>query len=164
MTCRLAMAGCKFVSVKRALNYRRYYSNKRIGNITGGLATITNVLDEVFADKRCPQSVRTLRNTAFANKYLDWALIAFYQDETNIGQLYLKEAVNLNPKLLDNSSSNLLNFLISRSCSDDNLNHKEILQKIFANFPPELELLTNYYHQAVAQGSLIKGVRAIMWN
>ncbi len=59
--CRLALTGCKFGLVDRALNFRRNYPARFRKNLEGSLRTVFRNLDAVFADPRCPDEVSALR-------------------------------------------------------------------------------------------------------
>jgi glycosyltransferase involved in cell wall biosynthesis len=164
MNCRLALAGCQFSCVGKALNYRRYHSGRNIKGVASGLEAIIKVLTKTFSDPRCPPSVFADRNIAYKNTYLGWAYLSFAQAETILGQEYIQEAINLDPAIIHGNPCELMNSFLDNAIADENLDHGDILQKIIAQFPPNLAWLSEQYEWAVSRGYLLKATRAIMWG
>lgn len=164
ITGRLFMSGCKFSSVDRALNYRRYHAGRRFSNLSVRCEAELAAQQRVFADPRCPANVVALRNRAFKNTYRMWAYYAFVQDETALGQDFLRKAVRLVPSIVKGIPCELVKFFLICSVDDQSQNHALILKRIFAQLPPEIADLSNQYDWAVARGYLIKGVRAMIWD
>jgi glycosyltransferase involved in cell wall biosynthesis len=164
MNCQLALSGCKFANVDRALNYRRHQSGRRIRDISGAIQSVFQSLRNTLNDPRCPVEVKALGNVAFANSYLVWAYEAFVQNETDLGQSFLREAVHLKPSVLEGSPCELIQFLVYRSIADESKNHETILENLLAQLPPEMAWLSNQYDWAVRHGYLVRGARAIMWD
>jgi glycosyltransferase involved in cell wall biosynthesis len=162
--CRLALAGCKFASVNRALNYRRYHSRRPIKNISYFVDCTIQALESAFADPRCPQEILALKQKAFASHYILWSAIAFGQDDTQQGQEYCLEAIRRNPAFLSGQPNQLLNTLISYSIVDENLDHKPLLRRMVAQLSPELSWLADQLDWAVGRGYLLRFVRAMMWD
>lgn len=164
ITGRLFMSGCQFGSVNRALNYRRYYSGRHYSKISVRCQAELAAQERIFTDPRCPSEVRALRHAAFSNTYRIWAYYTLYQDETALGQEFLRETVGLKPAALKGMPPELVNFLLTCSIDDESENHEAILKRIFAQLPPEMNHLAGHYNWAVARGYLLKGVRAMMWD
>ncbi len=162
--CRLALAGCQFASVGRALNYRRYHSGRRKKNLPARLNDYVNALNNVFNHPACPQEVLSLRHTALANYHLELLFLAFAQEETGLGQQYLRRAIQLDPSLLQGAPCRLVNFLLAKSIADDSRNHEEILATIMAQLPSEFRWLARHYEWAAARGYLLRGGRAVIWG
>ncbi len=161
---RLYMNGCKFGCVERALNYRRYHSGRKIRNLAGECQKEINNQIQIFSDPRCPPEVLSLRGIAHANLYMYWAFLAYAQDETDVGQEFVREAIRLKPSIVQGTPCELLtNFLIN--CIDDEgLDHEIRLRNVFNQLPPELVWLSDQYDWAVAQGYLLRGARAMIWG
>ena len=164
INCRLALVGCRFTSVDRALNYRRYYSRRTISNLRGSVEDTLRPLNKTFSDPRCPDNVLALKDIAPAMHLMLWSLIAFDQDDTSLGQEFFSEAVRLNPALLRGKPSEIANALLSFSIADEYRNHAEILWKIFNQMPVNEALLSDDVARAIKRGYLLKGARAIMWG
>jgi glycosyltransferase involved in cell wall biosynthesis len=160
----LFLSGCKFAGIERALNYRRFHSGRWIRDLAGGCQSEIYAQDKIFADPRCPASVRALAGIAHANIYLIWAYRAFAQEETALGQEFLGNAVRGKPSIIEGVPCELVNFFLTCSLDDDSLNHAALLKQIFAQLPPELSRLAAQYDWAVARGFAIKGARAVMWD
>jgi glycosyltransferase involved in cell wall biosynthesis len=164
INCQLALAGCEFASVDKALNYRRYHSGRVMRNIANRLNAALTSLNKTFFDPRCPDSVSALRETAFMNHYLVWSYTAFSQSETALGQEYIREALHLNPSLVLGKPSEWTRFLANYCSADENVNHESLLRQIFDQLPNEVKQVNDQYDWAVAHGYLRKAISAIFWG
>lgn len=162
--CRLALAGCRFASVDRALTYRRRHSGRTIKNLPANVECALHPLDTAFSDRRCPAEVLALRDVAYANHYMSWVNWAFAQDETAFGQELVLKAVRLDPSVLEGQPCRLLASLVSFSIVDESKNSEALLRRMFDQLPRELAWLTEQRDWALAYGYLLKGVRAVMWG
>lgn len=161
---RLFMAGCSFARVDGRLNYRRYHAGRVFDNLVAKCEAELTCQRIVFADPRCPQDVLALRDTAFANIYLLWAYVALRQRETAVGQTFLRTAVGLKPGLLAGEPCELTRFLLAYSLDDEQESHAAVLRSVFDQFPPQLASAAHQCEWAVAQGYLLKGARALLWD
>ncbi len=125
--------------------------------------TFIRGLDTVFSDPRCPPNILGFRNIAYSNHYLSTGYQAFVQDDITLGQSYFREAVKLNPAILDNDASNLVEFLIYTSIRDGS-NHEPVLRKIFFRLPQEIAWLSVRCDWAVSYGYLLTGIRNSVWQ
>ncbi|GAB4544516.1 MAG: hypothetical protein Kow0063_38250 [Anaerolineae bacterium] len=164
ITGRLFMSGCRFASIDRALNYRRYHSGRTFSKLSARCEAELSAQQRVFSDPRCPAEVLALRDTAFMNTYRIWAYYALAQGDTAIGQEYIRKAVELKPSLVAGNPSELVNFLMTESIADESVDHGALLKSIFDQLPPELSHLSNQYGWAVGRGYLLRGARAVMWG
>lgn len=160
----LFLAGCKFASVDRALNYRRHHSGRTVKNLSRACKSELSHQTKIFSDPRCPAEVLALRDIAHANIYMYWAYLAFAQDETAPGQEFVREAVRLRPSLIAGMPCALVQHLLINCIDDESQNHEALLQRIIAQLPPELARLSEQYSWAAARGYLLKGARAIVWD
>lgn len=161
---RLFMSGCRFGSIDRALNYRRFHSRRRYSNLAARCQSELMAQQNIFNDPRCPANVLALRNTAFKNTYRTWSYYALVQEETALGQEFIQEAARLQPGILTGKPCELLRFYTICSIDDESMDHEDILIKIFNQLPKELSHMNEQYSLAIAQGHLLKGVRAIIWD
>jgi glycosyltransferase involved in cell wall biosynthesis len=161
---KLYLDGCKFAFVNRALNSKRHHTGRVISNLEQPCSSYLSSLDNVFSDPRCPAEVKALRNFAFANSYVVWSYEAFAQNETDLGQSFLHEAIRLKPSVLEGSPCELIQFLAQESIADENRNHAELIKNLLAQLPPEMAWLSNQCDWAVGHGYLLRGARAIMWD
>jgi glycosyltransferase involved in cell wall biosynthesis len=164
INCRLGLAGCKFASVDRALNYRRYHSGRVIGNLRSFVEDTIRPLNSAFADPRCPKDVLALRDRALAAHYHLWSATAFAQDATELGQEYCLAAVRHNPSLLDGKPCQLVKSFMSYGILDESRDHGQLLPMMFDQLPPKLASLADQVDWAVARGYLIRGTRGVMWG
>ncbi len=162
--CRLALAGCKFASVDRALNYRRYHSRRSIKNISYFTDCTFRALEAAFTDPRCPEDVSALKEKVFSSHYILWSAIAFAQNDTEQGREYCLAAIRGNPSFLSGRPNELLKTLISYSVVDESQEHEQLLRRMIAQLPSELSWLADQSNWAVGHGYLWRFVRAIMWG
>jgi len=162
--CRLALMGCQFASVDRALNYRRHHSGRYRKNLPGRLDDVKNALAMVWSHPNCPEEIRQLGETPIAEHYMALIYHAFIQDLTNLGQEYTHNLVNANPAVLMGNPCPLVDFFVIGSASDESCDHASILQKLFSQFPPLPVDITDQLNVGIGKGYLIKGVRAVIWE
>lgn len=160
----LAMSGCKFANIDRALNYRRYHSGRQFKDIPEIVKVMLSVLDRVFNDPRCPAEVGLLKPAAYAHYYSSYGILALVQQETSLGQYYLEEAIQLKPSLLEGDPHPILQKILDYSIRDDSLDHEQLLDSLLKRLPGKLNYLSDSYLWAASCGYLLKGVRAIMWD
>lgn len=160
----LFLDGCKFACVNRALNYRRHRSGRFIRDLGGGCASEIHCQNIIFDDPRCPEDVLALRHVAHANIYMFWAYRAFAQNETELGREFLRKAVQWNPSILEGSPCELVNALVVTCSDDENVDHAELLRRVFAQLPPEMSRIADQLEWAIARGFLLRGARAVMWD
>jgi hypothetical protein len=120
--------------------------------------------DMILDDPRCPDEIRALRDTAYANIYIYWSYYAFSQCDTELGQSLLREAVRLKPELIEGKPCEWVIFIVYDSASDGSVEMEAHIEKIFDQLPPEFAALSAQYEWAVSHGYLIKGTQAIIWD
>ena len=162
--CRLALAGCQFAGIDRSLNYRRHHSNRGRKNLPGRINDVKRVQEALFANPQCPENVRAMGSMAIKHHLIVIVSLALIQNETEIAQKYIRELVELDKSVLDGEPCELVDFLLSESIADENVDHEELLRKIFSQLPQELNWLSSQYELAVSHGYLWKGIRAILWD
>jgi glycosyltransferase involved in cell wall biosynthesis len=160
----LFLAGCKFASLDRALNYRRYHSGRIIKDLAKACNSEIRNQVKIFEDPRCPPDVLALRDIAHANLYMYWAYLAFLQNETGLGQEFIQEAVGLKPTLVKGMPCEVVIHFLINCIDDESQSHETLLQEVFAQLPPEMALMSEQYDWAAAQGYLLKGARAVIWD
>ncbi|HMN29575.1 MAG TPA: glycosyltransferase family 2 protein, partial [Caldilineaceae bacterium] len=164
INCRLALAGCQFASVDRALNYRRYHSRRALKNLRSCVDDTIRPLTATFSDQRCPPAVLAIKNQALAMHYLLWSFIACSQDETGLGQEYCRQAIQLHPSFLAGNPSELLSILLSFCIVDESLDHALLLGRILDQLRPEVNWTPAQLKWAVGRGYLLRGSRALLWG
>ena len=160
----LFMSGCTFAFVDRALNYRRHHSGRIFKDLSGGCSLEIAAQDKIFDDLRCPQDVLALHDRAHANIYMFWAFRAFIQDETYLGQEFVRNAIKHKPTILIGKPCELARSLVINCSDDENLDHTALMKRVFAQLPKEAAVVSEQYEWAVTQGYLFKGTRAAIWD
>jgi glycosyltransferase involved in cell wall biosynthesis len=161
--CRLALAGCQFGRVDRALNYRRFHTGRVWKNIRSRIEDAQLALEHVFNDPRCPPEVTSLQEMALKNHYEILTYPAFVQGETALGQELLRKAIRLVPDIIRGYPCSYVKMLASMSAADENLEHEVLLSSIFRQIE-EFGQLSTQLDWAIARGYMIKGIRAVMWG
>jgi len=164
LNCRLALAGCEFRSVDRALNYRRYHADRRIRNLAEYRRADMEPLLNVFDDPRCPPEVAALYANAISNRYIGWTYVAFAQSENGLGTEYCIEAVRLNPSIGDGNPCPLVEALVGFSVLDESRDHEELVTRIVEQLSSRVISLRPQQKWTIARGYLLKGARAIVWG
>ena len=164
LPCRLALAGCTFADVGRALNYRRYHSGRGRKNLPGRLNDVRGALEAVFANPRCPARVLAIRDTALKHHVMVVASLALLQEETALAHDFLRDLVRIDPSVVEGRPCELVAFLMMESVADHRLDHELLLRRMFAQLPPDLAAVTTQLGWAVARGHLWKGLRAALWD
>jgi glycosyltransferase involved in cell wall biosynthesis len=164
LNCKLAFMGCRFASVDRALNYRRFESGRVFKDLPIKSDSGIRGVEKIFADPRCPKDVLKLRSKAFANILLDYGLLALEQGDTSFGQKLVREVIQFDQDILVGKRCSFVLYLLKNSIADENLDHRAVLERMFSLLPTEMAYLTEQFDWAVAQGYILKGIRAIMWG
>jgi glycosyltransferase involved in cell wall biosynthesis len=164
ITGRLFLSGCLFAGIDRVLNYRRHHSGRIHSKLSVRCKNELMAQQRIFDDPRCPAEILAFRPLAFKNTYQYWAFIAFAQDETDLGQVFLREAVRLIPSILVGTPCEVVDYFLTCSLDDEKDDHGYLLRRIFAQLPAEMDCIKEQYEWAVGRGYLIKGIRACLWD
>lgn len=161
--CRLALAGCEFDGIDRALNYRRYHSGRGRRNLQGRVDDVRRAQAAVFMDPRCPQRIRDLGPSAIKMHLLDIISLALIQEETALAHQFLAQLVDVAPDVVKGCPCGLVTFLLSSCIEDDSLDPEMILRRMFAQIPPFIRV-SSQYNWALKRGWLWKAARAFIWG
>jgi glycosyltransferase involved in cell wall biosynthesis len=160
---RLQLAGCRFAGVPKALAYRQIHTGRHFSDIAGKVDTYLRALNTAFNDPRCSPEVLALRDQAYAEHYLVWGYQALVQDEVELGQDLLHQAVILNSTLLTENGRSLRQFLGHASIRDGG-NHEPLLRRFFSRLPVKLAILAPYEAPLIKRGYLMRGLRDVVWG
>jgi glycosyltransferase involved in cell wall biosynthesis len=162
---RLYLAGCDFAVVEGVLNFRRYHTGRGFHNLAAKCKAELTCQEFIFQDSRCPDDILALRNKANAEIYIMWLCVAFLQIETRLGQEYFHNAQHLDSSFVTGNPCPLTLHFLSYCLDDENENHEDLLRRIFDQLPADTnQIVKQQYDWAAAQGYLIKGFRAVMWD
>jgi glycosyltransferase involved in cell wall biosynthesis len=164
INCRLALAGCKFAGIDRALNYRRLHSAGRIRTIRQRLDAALGVLDKIFSDPRMPLEVHALKGRSQASNCIVWATEALRQEETCMGLEFLRQAVEYNPAVLDGAPNAITHFLTYDAIYDEKQHHPDIYRRVIAQLSDEYDAVRRQAQWGIARGWLIKAYRSWIWQ
>jgi glycosyltransferase involved in cell wall biosynthesis len=162
--CRLALEGCQFAGIDRALNFRRYHSGRPRKNLSCRLRDVERALSITFEDPRCPDDVLALRDIALKHHLMVLVSLALIQNETSLGVEFLRRLEGIDPSVFEDNPSELISFLIREVVADENLDHELLLRKVIEQLPPDMQYVQDQYDWAVARGYVEKGARNIMWG
>lgn len=161
---RLALAGYKFAHVGKALNYRRYHPQRVYKGLSSRCHTERTCQEMILNDPRCPKDVQALRDQALMNTYLVWSYYAFAQDETEVGQRFLREALRLNPELIEDQPCSLVIFWVTYTAMDWSIGIEKHLDKLFSQLPAKMAQVSTQRDWALARSYLVRGIQAIFWD
>lgn len=164
---RLALAGCRFAGLERALGYRQIHTSRQFRDIPGKLATYRRALDTAFDAPNCPPEVRRQREPAYARHYLTWGFQAAAQGEGELGREYFAQAARLDPALLagDGRSDGrkVAEFFVHAAIRDGG-EHAERLQQCFDHLPPEMACVADQRAWVAGRAWLQRGLRDLLWG
>jgi glycosyltransferase involved in cell wall biosynthesis len=160
----LYLAGCKFGYINRALNYRRHHSGRVVKDLVHACQSEIGCQTTIFSDPRFPTELKHLRDIGHANIYLYWSFIAFSQQETQVGQSFLRKAVQLNPSIVQGTPCELVKNYLINGIDDENIEHEVQLSRLLNQLPPEMSHLDQQFNWAVSEGYLLRGARAAIWG
>ncbi len=160
---RLALAGCLFSGVDRALTYRQIHTGRVFKNIPGKMETYLRALNTAFLHPGCPPEALALRDQAYARHYRFWGIQALIQEETRLGQRLLQEALRLDPGVLNRQIVGLVELMLWNSIRDGG-EHEPRLRSIAGQLPAELQHLQPAFPAAIARGYLERGIRDLIWD
>lgn len=158
------MSGVRFGFLEETLNYRRHHPGRRYGDIAGNCADYIRAQNAIFDDSRCPERIRALRPVAHAWANVTWCSHAFAQDEIELAQELLRQAVALNPALLEGSPAGLTQHFATFATTDDTRDHAALLRRLFRDLPAEAQSITGQLEWAIDHGDLVEGVLALIWG
>lgn len=167
---RLALAGCRFGNVGRALNYRRYHSGRVFTRLAAKCRAELVCQDMILNDPRCPADVVALRDIAHTNLLLIWSYLALVQQEFDLGYELLSEALALRPALTQGAPCELVEFWTATSAADKRMELESLLERLMrplssrAQLRAELAPLAEQYEWALGRGYLFKGANAALWD
>lgn len=161
---RLYMAGCKFGYVDHALNYRRHHSNRNIKDLRRACENEISNQVLILNDSRFPTELADIRNVAHANLYIYWAFHAFRQEETALGQEFIRSAVGLKPSIVEGRPSEIISQFLINAIDDESVDHEILLQNMLPQLPTEATCLFGEFDWAVSEGYLLKCIRAVIWD
>ncbi|RPJ61844.1 MAG: glycosyltransferase family 2 protein [Acidobacteria bacterium] len=161
---RLALNGCRFGGITRALNCRRYHTERVLHDLEARCQAELLCQETILSDDRCPQEVSVLSSVAFTNTYLVFAYHAFLQYEDEPGRRLLEKAVECDPSLLDADPCRLVQWIAAKSCSSRGQGHGMLLRRAFAALPGNLSTDSRQLDWALARTSLLEAVRATVWG
>ncbi len=159
----LALAGCRFAGLDRALSFHQHDAGCFSEDISCEITSAIQALESVFSDPRCPQEVKALRVKALAQVHLHGSFCAFVQNTTTLGQELIRKSIRFDRSILDSEANAYLEFLVLRSLQYSS-EYEPLLQRVFAQLPPELAWIHKFYHRAVALGCLYRNVHHILWG
>ncbi len=161
---RLALAGCRFASVDRILNYRRHHSNRYRKNLRERFEEANATLARLTADPRCPEGSAEARDAGMAHQAMVLAFHAFVQHRTQEGRQFLEDAVRLRAGVVEGNPCELVNMFLSLAIADDSADHVAIMSSMFEQLPESQRSLRKQAERAIAYGFLVKMIRALFWG
>ncbi|MCC6300304.1 MAG: hypothetical protein IT314_13495 [Anaerolineales bacterium] len=160
---RLLLSGVEISGVHRVLGDCRTINRAAHGDLPDFLKNVSESLEAIFKDPRCPEKSLGLRDAAVARVRLRLAYEAFIGGDGALGQELLRSSIYLDRSVLDMHAYRFFLFLIVESMKYDD-DHAARINRIFDQLPPEMMWMTPYRNEVIARGSALRGVRAVLWG
>jgi tetratricopeptide (TPR) repeat protein len=150
----LVRAGCPTGWVAQPVSLYRFHRQQMTGNSAQMSEATFAVLDKIFADPALPVNWQEMRAAAYANAYLRTAAQAYHVQNFEHGQQCLDEAIRLNPSLVSNGASTLVNRFHAWASSPKIPDAHQYLEKIYDNLPSSLSHLGQTRRQELSRAAL----------
>jgi hypothetical protein len=160
----LHLSGCRFARIPRALNYRRRYAERKLSDIEARCLSELRCQEAILNDRRCPADIRAHAGRAFATTYVSWAVVAFAQQRAALAADFLKNAVRYDAALLAGRPAPLVTALMWAAVAGDSADHEVLVDRFFEHLPADLSSIAEQCEWAKFTGSLVRGVRSLMWD
>lgn len=164
VNCRLALAGWQFQGINRCLTNRRFHAGRIIRNPRQRLAGALRSLEQTFGDPRTPPAVLALKNRACANHYIVWGVEALRGGDAATGIEFLREAVRLQPVLLQGSPCELTLFFVNEAAHDDTVDPNQVYRNLTEHLPPEFTRVKQQAAWGVGRAWLVNAYRYLIWS
>jgi hypothetical protein len=160
----MALNGCKFGGISRALNSRRYHPKRVLHDLYDRCQAELRCQEMILSDPRCPEEIKRLCPAAFTNTYFVFSYYAFVQNENQLGGRLLEQAVRLTPSLLEGHPCPLVKWMAEKTSSLREQDHETLLRRVFTDLPGSLSAIAGQCDWAVGRGYLLRAVRSIVWG
>ncbi|MFV2044763.1 MAG: glycosyltransferase family 2 protein [Anaerolineales bacterium] len=160
----LALAGCRFAGLERALTDRRCWpSNCSLISQTSQFNRTMKALIEIFEHPRCSREFKSSRNAVIAHSSAKQAFHAFRDNDISLGQRLIRQAIRHDHSLIGDLGKGLL-ILLALESTRDGEGHEAALQCVFDSLPDELRWVSARRDWAVALGYFWRGVWSLLWQ
>jgi glycosyltransferase involved in cell wall biosynthesis len=160
---RLALHGCKMAGVRRVLNYRRLFAGRVFKNLEKVMEGEFRAFQNTFASPLCPADVIALRACSFGMLYRISSFIAFSQNETTLGQEWIRKAMEFDQPFFADGMTGYIEFLV-RSSVRSGGDHERVIREILGQLPPELDVTEQDINLALGYGYLLRWARDFLWG
>lgn len=160
---RLALHGCGMAGLRRALNYRRIHPGRVRKNLDLVVADGIRAFQNTFNSPLCPAEVMALRARSLGMLHRVFSYLAFFQNDTLLGQNLLRKAVEYGDLSITDDPSNYIDFVV-RSSIRGGGEHESVLRSILRQSSSVIEGLSHYTEFAIGQGYLLKWSRDFLWG
>lgn len=154
MWLRLGLLGCGMRFVSRPVSLYRFHGRQMTRDGRQMTTATFAVLDNLFARTDLPQSWLALRPQAYAQAHLRAAAQSFHAAAYEQAHTHLRQAVEHNPQLAVDNGKRLagqFSAWVELPKTPDPLG---FLERIYANLPPDLAMLSAHRGQATGELAL----------
>jgi hypothetical protein len=154
MWLRLALLGCKMGWIARPVSLYRFHTAQmtRIG--TQMTRATFAVLDKLYTRPDLPANWLAQQDSAYSSAHLRAMAQSYHAQDYANAQFHMREAVRLNPQLIEGSGENLANRLAALANSPKNPNPLDFLERIYLHLPDELEVLRQRTNQDLGKAAV----------
>lgn len=160
---RLALAGCTMAGVERVLNFRRLQEQRRFRNLEAIVVDESRARDTAFNDPRCPNEVRASRATALTELYVNWALVAFAQDDTLIGRALIERAESLDSGHSEQRRASMPASLVTYAIRASR-HAGSVVRRLWAQLPEHWQAAFGAVDESAGRADAVRALRDCVWQ
>ncbi len=156
---RLALANCPMAVVSKPVSLYRFHTAQMTRN--GAQMTNANmaVLQKVYSRTDLPQDWLAIKPLAYSHAHLRAAAHGFLASDFVFAHQHLRQAVELNPELLENGGKKLQQVFAAWTTLPKSSDTISFLDRIYVNLPNELTFIARNRRQLVANAALQQAFR-----
>ena len=154
MWLRLAQAGCQMLYVAKPVSLYRFHTAQMTRDGRQMTTATFAVLDKLFADPDLPADWLALKDAAYSQAYLRKTAQAYRIRDYETGQDSLRQAVVLNPGLLNGNGDRLASQFSAWVELPKVSDKFDFLEDIYNNLPSDLEVLQQRRKQDLGRAAM----------
>lgn len=138
MWLRLARAGCQMGWVARPVSLYRFHTGQMTRDGRQMTEATMAVLDKVFEDQALPANWQAMRAPAYSRAYLRASAQAYREEDVDLAQHYLSQAVSLDPDLAADGGAALAAHMVAWTDLPKISDPIAFMERVYNNLPTDL--------------------------
>ena len=116
-----------------------------------------NCIERLFYVSAYSSTIAKWKEKTTAQVCLIWSILAFYNDETELGQKLFRKSILLNRSILDIGARKYFNFLVKYAINEGYTIDRFVKLNI-DQLSPEFAWMSQYLNESIARGYFYKAV------